>query len=194
MATENANVEVKLQNVRLSFAHIWTAKAFGDDPDGKKKFNCAFLIPKSDTKQIEAIKAAAAKAKQAKWGANPPKIGSDKLCLRDGDEQEYDGYAGHYFLTASNAKRPVIVDRNKTPLTEADGKPYSGSYVNAVVRIWCQDNKWGKRINASLEGIQFYKDGDAFGAPPLSEDAFEEFSDDDEGGAPASAGESNDLL
>jgi hypothetical protein len=41
----------------------------------------------------------------------------------------------------------------------SSGKPYSGCYVNAVIELWAQDNKFGKRINASLMGVQFLRDG-----------------------------------
>jgi hypothetical protein len=32
-----------------------------------------------------------------------------------------------------------------------------------VVELWAQDNQYGKRINASLGGVQFAKDGESFG-------------------------------
>lgn len=186
MASEN-NFEVRLENVRLSFAHIFRAqkpkKKNEDGTEAAPKFNCSFLIPK-DTKQgkanVERMKEAMRAARDAKWGKNPPKLKPEKMCLRDGDQEDWDGYEGHMYVSASNTRRPVVLDRNKTPLTEEDGKPYSGCYVNAVVRIWCQDNAHGKRINASLEGVQFVKDGDAFGAAPLDEDAFDDLGEDDE--------------
>ena len=34
--------------------------------------------------------------------------------------------------------------------------------MNAIVELWAQDNNYGKRINASLAGVQFAKDGEAF--------------------------------
>jgi hypothetical protein len=71
--------------------------------------------------------------------------------------------------------RPLVIDRNRDPLTAADGKPYSGCYVNVSIDVWAQDNKYGKRINAQLKGIQFVRDGDAFGGgAPASPDEFED--------------------
>ncbi|MDQ9777799.1 DUF2815 family protein, partial [Acinetobacter baumannii] len=47
--------------------------------------------------------------------------------------------------------------------------------------LWCQDNNYGKRINASLRGVQFLKDGEAFaGGGIASEDDFEDLSAADE--------------
>jgi hypothetical protein len=47
--------------------------------------------------------------------------------------------------------------------------------VNGTVEVWAQDNKFGKGIRATLRGVQFVKDGDAFSAgTPVSEDDFDE--------------------
>ena len=185
----STNVEVKLKNVRLSFAHLFKPQKSKDG--GDPKFNCSFLLDKTKQRdQIDLIKAAINEVKKAKWGDNPPKIKGDKLCLRDGEpadpdsgerEALYDGYAGMLYLSASNAKRPAVVDRDRTPLAEADGRPYSGCFVNAIVNIWAQDNDYGIRINASLEAVQFVKDGEAFGAKPIDPNkAFDDLGDDDD--------------
>jgi hypothetical protein len=44
-------------------------------------------------------------------------------------------------------------------LSASSGKVYSGCYVNASIELWAQDNKFGKRINATLMGVQFLRDG-----------------------------------
>ena len=66
-----------------------------------------------------------------------------------------------------------------TYTVEADGLPYSGCYVNASIELWAQDNNYGKRINASLRGVQFYRDGDAVagGGGPASEDEFDDLAE-----------------
>jgi hypothetical protein len=69
-----------------------------------------------------------------------------------------------------------VVDRDRTPLTASDGKPYAGCFVNAVVELWAQDNQYGKRINASLGGVQFAADGDAFGGGGVRTEA-DDFDD-----------------
>ena len=107
------------------------------------------------------------------------KIASDKLALKDGDDSGRDEMIGKMTIKASTKKRPVVIDRDKTPLVEDDGKPYAGCYVNAIIRLWAQDNSYGKRINASLEGVQFHKDGEPFGAGGVSVDEFDDFEDED---------------
>lgn len=181
--------EVTLKNVRLSFEHIFRAQANKKNPEARPKFNAAFLIDKKSGKaNIEAMDDAIAAAMDKKWGKNHPKLKDEKFCMRDGDEEDYDGYQGCMYVTASNYKRPTVIDRYKSPLTEEDGKPYSGCYVNAVVRVWAQDNEHGKRVNSSLEAVQFVKDGDAFGAPPVDIDRhFENLGDDDDKGGRSSS-------
>jgi hypothetical protein len=80
-------------------------------------------------------------------------------------------------VSARSATRPLVIDKDKSPLTEQDGKPYAGCFVNASVELWPQDNNYGKRVNASLRGVQFFRDGDAFaGGGAASEDEFDDLA------------------
>ena len=85
-------------------------------------------------------------------------------------------------LTASRMKtkgRPKIVDRRGNALTEEDGKPYSGCYVNAIVDIWAQKGET-PGVRCELMGMQFVKDGEAFGGGKnLGDDAFDDLGDDE---------------
>lgn len=68
----------------------------------------------------------------------------------------------------------MVVNKNKEQtISEADDIIYAGCVVNASISFWVQDNQWGKRINGSLEGVQFFGDSGRFGRPPL--DATKEF-------------------
>ena len=104
-----------------------------------------------------------------------------KVCYWSGDTKEYDGYAGQMALTAKRQEskgRPLVIDKDKSPLTEADGKPYAGCYVNASVEIWAQENKYGKTLRCELLGLQFAADGDAFSAGSVADEAdFDDLSD-----------------
>lgn len=151
-------MSIKLNHVRLSFPSLFQKAQF----DGTEtKYEATFLLDKvkhaATIKEIEAF--IAAKVASDLKGAKVP---GNKLCLRDGDEVEYDGYAGHMTLKASTKKRPLVLNKDKSPLTEEDGVVYSGCYVNAIIDLWAQDNQFGKRINATLLGVQFAADGEAF--------------------------------
>jgi hypothetical protein len=109
------------------------------------------------------------------------KIGDDKKCLKDGDDFEYAGYAGNMSLKASSNKRPLVIDRDKSNLTEEDNRIYAGCRVNAIVELWAQNNTYGKRINANLLAVQFYKDDEPFAdGEKASINDFDAFDDDEE--------------
>ena len=168
---------IVLKNVRLSFPQIWTPKAFqaGQEP----RFNANFLLDKdADADQIAKLEAAINAVAEEKWKGKIPK--GLKLCLGDGEEKDYDGYDGAMFVSASTKVRPVIVDQKKRPLAEEDGKPYAGCYVNAAISLWAQDNQWGKRVNATLDAIQFVKDGESFGGKKVTADVFGEIEEEDD--------------
>jgi hypothetical protein len=81
---------------------------------------------------------------------------------------------------AGTTRRPTIIDRDKTPLVEEDGKPYAGCYVNAVVDLWYSDHpKGGKQVLGNLLGVQFAKDGEPFGSGAVDvDDEFDDLDDD----------------
>lgn len=169
-------MSIKLNNVRLSFPSLFQKAQF----DGTEtKYEATFLLDKvkhaTTIKQIE--EAIAAKIASDLKGAKVP---ANKLCLRDGDEVEYDGYGGHMTLKASTKKRPLVLNKDKSPVTEADGVVYSGCYVNAIVEFWAQNNQFGKRINATLLGVQFAADGEAFssGGSSASVDDFDDLENE----------------
>lgn len=190
-----AKKEIYLENVRLSYPYLFKPRVNEND-DGKttKKFQAKFILDKKKHKKlIGEIEDAMDDLIDAKWGKRPAKLTDDRLALRDGDDEDGEEFHGAMVLSSSNSKRPQVRDRNKEPLVEEDGKPYGGCYVNAIVRLWVQDNKFGKRINASLEAVQFYKDGEAFGAPPVDVDSkFKDFGEDDEDESPRKSRRSRD--
>lgn len=159
-------MQVKLTKVRLAFPAVFEPKAMNatDDP----AYSATFLFePGSEAAKI--VEGAIAKAAAEKWGtkaeANLKAIrAKGDTCLHDGEEKaQYDGFEGMLFVSARSKTRPTVVDKDRTPLTLADGKPYGGCYVNAILDVWAQDNNFGKRINAALQGVQFHSDGDSFG-------------------------------
>lgn len=178
---EKTSVELKLNNVRLSFFHGFEPQA-NRNKDGvieRYSYNTAILIPKGDPLEA-AIKKAMGEVKRAAWGDSPPRLGPDKLCLRDGEPEDeegvraalYDGYAGMLYLAANSPvsietyeaikagtkKRPVSIIG---PRKGADGKfrqlnesdefaPYSGCYVNAIVQIYAYKGDPAKNLPARI--------------------------------------------
>jgi hypothetical protein len=173
-------MKIKLTNVRLAFPQLFEAKTVNGE--GKPAFSAAFILDPADP-QVKAINAAIEQVAKDKWGVKADTMltamrKGDKVALHDGDlKATYEGYAGNVYISSRSATRPLVINTDKSPLTEADGKPYAGCYVNASVELWAQDNNYGKRINASLGGVQFSKDGDAFaGGGAASQDEFDDIS------------------
>lgn len=178
-------MKVALKNVRLAFPALFQPQSVnGSDP----RFSGVFIM-EPDSPNVKALETAMKDVAVAKWGDKGEKIlaklkKDKRVCLQDGDDKTnkegdvYDGFEGMMCVSANRDSRPLLLDRDKTELSQADGKPYAGCYVNASIELWAQDNKYGQRVNASLRGVQFFKDGDAFaGGTPVSEDEFDDLSD-----------------
>lgn len=174
---------VMLNDVRLAFPSLFKATSF--KPEDPKKYGATFLL-EPDSENVKKVKKAMVAAAEEKWpgkGVAMVKqlVAGNRVCLRSGDEKsDYDGFEGMVFVSTNNPKRPTVFDRDRTPLAEEDGRIYAGCYVNARVEVWAQDShQWGKRLNASVIGVQFVRDGEPFGggAAPATADDFPELED-----------------
>ena len=165
---------IMIKNARLSFPEIWTPKAFNEGQ--APKFSCNFLLDKeSDKAQIASFKKAIKEAALAGFKGEIPT--GLKICINDGKDKSYDGYENAMYISCASRLRPQVIDRDRTPLVEEDGRPYAGCYVNAAISFWIQDNKWGKRVAANLNGLLFVKDGETFGAGGIkTETVFDDIS------------------
>lgn len=178
--TTDPNV-IKLNNVRLSYPQLFVAKP----PEAGKEpvFSASFLL---DKKAHKALIAQIEKTtERVALDAFKKKVKLNRVPLRDGNEKsDKEGYGDEVmFVGARNAKRPVVVDRDLTPLTAEDNRPYAGCYCNATIRLFAFDHKVGGRgVSASLRAVQFVRDGESFGAGPVSaEEEFEAVADDVDG-------------
>ena len=168
---------IKMQNVRICFPSLFHTSSFGGEDTGK--YDATFVLDKKEhagiIKEIEAAMKELSKEKFK--GKLPP---ADKLCIKDGDDTDRSEFEGSMTVKASTKKRPLAIDRDKRPLTEDDGTIYAGCYVNAIISLWAQDNQYGKRINAQLDGVQFCNNGEPLGAGGIDVDEFDAFSSEDE--------------
>jgi len=197
--------KILLKNVRLSFPDIWkpgTPQAGSTNPP---KYGGQFIFaPTSDAAKV--AQAEFLRVAIEKFGPNAAAIlaelPKDKKCIRRGDGNLdkagviRNGYAGNLFIVARNKARPVVIDRDKSPLTEADGRPYGGCFVNVTVDLYAQDKQGqGKSVNATLLAIQFAGHGEAFGGGVGSADDFEAMDDGEDTPAPAAGAVAvNDLF
>lgn len=168
-------MKIFLKKVRLSYPNLFEARSY---EGSAAKFSASYLMdPKHPA--IPEIQAAIELVAKEKWGAKADAIlkqlrAADKTCLRNGDSKGNEEYEGLYYVSASNAKRQTVVDRDGvTPLVDADGKPYAGCYVNAYIEVWAMDNQFGKRVCAALASVQFHSDGEPFTTRSSEPETFE---------------------
>jgi len=189
MSTPNTNpLRFRIDNVRVDWPELFTGKQF----NGTGNYRCgAQLIIEPDHPQFKQVENAIEKAAADKWkdkAASRLKGArlKDNVALRDGDAKaKFDGYAGNYYISASckgddeeaKCEKPTVYDKFRNVVTEARQNPiYRGCYVNALVEFYAMD-QYGDQVNCKLIGIQFRRDGDAFGSAPARADDFEDVTD-----------------
>lgn len=163
---------------RFSYLHCWEPDSVnGGDP----KYSVSAIIPKSDTKTINAIKAAIEQAKKdsvSKWGGKVP--ANLKLPLRDGDIDRPDdeAYAGCYFFNANSRQAPQVVDSKVQPILD-QSEVYSGCYGKISVTFYGYNSNGNRGIAAGLGNIQKLKDGESLGGRTSAADDFQTEGDED---------------
>lgn len=162
---------IRIDNVRLSFPHLFQPDAMNEGD--AKAYSADFILP-PDHPQKPAIEQALRKLATDAWddnGANILKelVDEKRVFIKPGSKKRApdgtvrDGYDGQLFISARSKVRPTLVDADRSPLDESSGKLYSGVYVNAFLALWVQDNKFGRRINAQVQGVQYLRKGDSLG-------------------------------
>lgn len=168
---------------RWSYANVWEPKSING---GAPKYSVSLIIPKSDTKTVEKIKAAIKAAYdegQGKLKGNSrtvPALSVLKTPLRDGDTERPDDpvYANSYFINANSASAPGIVDANCQPIIDRS-EVYSGVYGRASINFYAFNSNGNKGIACGLNNLQKIKDGEPLGGKSRAEDDFSTEEDDD---------------
>ena len=170
---------------RWSYVNVWEPKA---NNDGKLKYSVSLIIPKSDKKTIEKIKAAiqaAYEEGQSKLkgnGKSIPALSILKTPLRDGDLERPDdeAYANSYFVNANSNNQPGIVDADRNPVLERT-EVYSGVYGRASINFYAFNTNGNKGIACGLNNLQKISDGEPLGGMTRAADDFDDgFVADDE--------------
>jgi Protein of unknown function (DUF2815) len=186
MTTNTSPTRFRLDNVRCDWPNLFKGEQF----QGTGKFRCGvqLLVPTGHP-QYKAIETAITESANTKWkdkAAQTLKVAraKDNVCFRDGDlkAKAPEGYAGSWILSANckggdteaECDKPTVYDAARNKVTEASKSPiYRGCYVNALVEFYA-DSRFGDGVFCKLVGIQFQKDGDAFGSAPARADDFDD--------------------
>lgn len=176
--SNTANATKVIVPCRFSYLHCWEPDSVnGGDP----KYSVSAIIPKSDTKTINAIKAAVEQAKKdsvSKWGGKIP--ANLKLPLRDGDLDRPDdeAYANSYFFNANSRQAPQVVDARVQPILD-QSEVYSGCYGKISVTFYGYNSNGNRGIAAGLGNIQKVRDGESLGGRSSAADDFQTEEEED---------------
>ena len=170
-------------NTRWSYVNAWEPKSING---GAPKYSVSLIIPTSDTKTLEKIRAAiqaAYEEGQSKLkgnGRSVPALSALKTPLRDGDAERLDdeAYANSYFVNANSGTAPGIVDADRNPILERS-EVYSGVYGRASINFYAFNSNGNKGIACGLNNLQKIRDGEPLGGKSRAEDDFAEADEED---------------
>lgn len=167
----------------FSYLNCWDPKAVNG---GTPKFSVSLIIPKSDTRTIEKIKAAiqaAYEEGQSKLkgnGKSVPALSVLKTPLRDGDTERPDdeAYKGSYFINCNSATQPGVVDADRQPILDRS-EMYSGVKGRASINLYAYNVNGNRGIACGLNNLQKISDGTPLGGKSRAEDDFATDEDED---------------
>lgn len=167
----------------FSYLNCWDPKSING---GTPKYSVSLIIPKSDTKTVEKIKAAIQAAYdegQPKLKGNSrsvPALSAIKTPLRDGDMERPDdeAYKGSYFINANSATAPGIVDASCNQIIDRS-EMYSGVQGRASINFYAFNSNGNRGIACGLNNLQKISDGTPLGGKSRAEDDFATSDDED---------------
>lgn len=170
---------------RFSYLQIWEARV--QPGSTVPKFSVSFIIPKSDTKTINAVKAAIDLAykqgTEKNWKGKNPNRATMKPVLRDGDADrpQDDAYRGCMFVNAKSTTAPGVIDQAKNPILDRN-VIYSGCYGRVSLNFYpFGPDKTGGAIGIAcgLNNLQKLADGEPLsGRSDPDADFAEDYADD----------------
>ena len=173
---------ITIKNVTLNFPALFSLPIINGEQG--KKYNTKIILDPIKHKAAIALLQKTIDERTAEYpevNGKPVKLPADKLCLRNGDDLGKEEYEGMMVLSASNKKRPIVVNKAREPITEDDEMIYSGCIGHVNVDVWKQpDKKFGKRINCELLAFQWTAEGTRIGGSGVTRDAAMQGFDSDE--------------
>ena len=168
----------------FSYLNCWEPKAAPDG--GKPKFSVSLIIPKSDTKTVEKIRAAIQAAyeegqtKLKGTGKSVPSLSALHTPLRDGDidRPDDDAYKGSWFINANSDNAPDVVDSERQPILTRS-EMYSGVKGRASINLYAYNVNGNRGIACGLNNLQKIADGTPLGGKSRAEDDFATADEED---------------
>ena len=152
------------ERVRFSYAFLNKPK---QNDRGEDKFSVTILMPKSDVKKYNELRACELEAGQKKFPGKPAEFyKAIKSVIHDGDGLRPTGEPfgpeckGHWVFTASTSDRPGCIDENMQPLMEAIK---SGDYGRVAVNMYGFATTGNRGVAAGLNNVMLLERGESLG-------------------------------
>lgn len=185
-ARQKPSESILLPKSILSYPHLFKPSSAAKD-GSNPKYSGQFLISKDEDIKA-AQKACFAQAKemfgadQKKW--KNPKDGQFHWPIVDGDKiVDTQPEAANCWVIKGSSKGdfrpPIVVGKNKKPLTEAEA--YPGSIVMASVKFQAFNNAGKRGVTVILEGVMKIADGKPLGEAKDAETLFGAIGTEDDG-------------
>lgn len=164
------DTQVVTGEVRFSYVNVFEPKKFRDS-DTEGKYSLTILVPKSDTKTIESIKAAiqkaAEKGAQKHFGGRVPTNVSNTF--KDGDTEVNDlgelkceanpELKGHYYMRLATKFKPTVLDNNRQEILNPL-EVYSGCYGKVSLTCFAYSGDGKRGVSAVLNNVMKTRDGE----------------------------------
>lgn len=168
---------------RLSFVNVFEPKKI-KDTDAEAKYSVTAIIPKSDTKTVNAIRAAIQAAAEAgaqkHFGGRVPTNVNNTF--KDGDTEvddlgelknvKYPEYKGNYFIRLSTKFKPKVLDANRQEILDPT-ELYSGCYGKVSMTFFAYSGDGRRGVSAVLNNVMKTRDGEPL-TSQLTGDEFDE--------------------
>lgn len=158
--------------VRFSYVHVFEPSAM----EGQKpKYSVSIIIPKTDTKTLEDVKAAIAEAlefgKTSKFGGKIPAIWKNPLRDGDIDRPDDEAYKNAFFVNANSDNKPGVVDASVKPIITPD-EFYSGCIGRAGITFYAYNSNGSKGVACGLQNVQKLSEGERLSGGSSAEEDF----------------------
>ena len=172
------DTQVVTGEVRFSYVNLFEAKKFRDT-DAEGKYSVTILVPKTDTRTVEAIKAAiqkaAEKGAQKHFGGRVPTNVANTF--KDGDTDTDHGRTsaknkGHYYMRLATKFQPKVLDANRQEILNPL-EVYSGCYGKVSLTCFAYSGEGKRGVSAVLNNVMKTRDGEPL-VNRLTGDEFDE--------------------
>lgn len=172
-----AETKMNTGKVRLSYPHLFAK-------DQNEKYSLVALIPKTDTvtvqKMVDICKSLYMEHKNDLFKG----LLFEEVAVpyHDGDGRKPKGgeygpeCKGHYVLSAKSKSKPLVIGRDKLPITDED-EVYPGTWARVSIGFGVYNNSGNRGITCFLNGVKSYATGERFGTT-FTADGFDDGYDD----------------